>query len=161
MNPRPNTSPLSPAISRRTVLGVTVAGASGLLVACGGSSSPSSASSDTSSDPPSDSPSDSPSKTPSGPAGLVAKSQVPVGEGVILTGPKIVVTQPTAGNFKAFTAVCTHMACTVGTIANGTITCPCHGSTYSIKDGSVTGGPAPKPLAEIAIKVKGDEIVKA
>jgi Rieske Fe-S protein len=158
MNPRPNTSPLSPELSRRTVLGVTVAGASGLLVACGGgSSSPSSASSDTSSD----SPSDPPSKTPSGSAGLVEKSKVPVGEGVILTGPKIVVTQPTAGNFKAFTAVCTHMACTVGTIAKGIITCPCHGSQYSIKDGSVQGGPAPKPLAEIPIKVKGNEIVQA
>jgi Rieske Fe-S protein len=153
MNPRPNTSPLSPELSRRTVLGVTVAGASGLLVACGGGSSPSSASSDP--------PSDSPSKTSSGSAGLVEKSKVPVGEGVILTGPKIVVTQPTAGNFKAFTAVCTHMGCTVDSIANGTITCPCHGSQYSIKDGSVKHGPAPKPLAEIAIKVQGDEIVKA
>jgi Rieske Fe-S protein len=156
MNPRPNTSPLSPELSRRTVLGVTVAGASGLLVACGGSSSPGSASGDTSSDSPSDSPTDS-----ADPGGLVAKSKVPVGEGVILTGPKIVVTQPTAGNFKAFTAVCTHMGCTVGSIADGTITCPCHGSEYSIKDGSVKKGPAPKPLAEIAIKVDGDEIVKA
>jgi Rieske Fe-S protein len=157
MNPRPNTSPLSPELSRRTVLGVTVAGASGLLVACGGSSSPSSASGDTSSD----SPSDPPSKTSSGSAGLVEKSKVPVGEGVILTGPKIVVTQPTAGNFKAFTAVCTHMGCTVGSIADGTITCPCHGSQYSIKDGSVKHGPAPSPLAEIPIKVQGAEIVKA
>jgi Rieske Fe-S protein len=157
MNPRPNTSPLSPELSRRTVLGLTVVGAGGLLVACGGGSSPGSASSDS----PTDSPTDPPSKSPTGPAGLVEKSKVPVGEGVILTGPKIVVTQPTAGNFKAFTAVCTHMGCTVGSIANGTITCPCHGSTYSIKDGSVEGGPAPKPLAEIAIKVEGDEIIKA
>lgn len=157
MNPRPNTSPLSPELSRRTVLGLTVVGAGGLLVACGGGSSPSSASSDSSSD----SPTDPPSNSPTGSAGLVEKSKVPVGEGVILTGPKIVVTQPTAGNFKAFTAVCTHMNCTVGTIANGIITCPCHGSTYSIKDGSVLGGPAPKPLAEIAVKVDGNEIVKA
>jgi Rieske Fe-S protein len=160
MNPRPNTSPLSPELSRRTVLGVTVAGATGLLVACGGSSSPSTATGDTSSDPPSD----SPSETSTGSAdegGLVEKSKVPVGEGVILAGPKIVVTHPTAGNFKAFTAVCTHMGCTVDSIKNGTISCPCHGSQYSIKDGSVKGGPAPKPLAEIAIKVEGDEIVKA
>jgi Rieske Fe-S protein len=156
MNPRPNTSPLSPELSRRTVLGVTVAGASGLLVACGGSSTGPGASGDTSSNSPSET-----STSSADEGGLVEKSKVPVGEGVILTGPKIVVTQPTAGNFKAFTAVCTHMGCTVGSIANGTITCPCHGSTYSIKDGSVKGGPAPKPLAEIAIKVQGDEIVKA
>ena len=53
------------------------------------------------------------------------------------------------------------MDCTVGSIQNGTITCPCHGSTYSIKDGSVLGGPAPTPLSKIAVKVVGDEVVKA
>jgi Rieske Fe-S protein len=158
MTPSPNSS-LSPEVSRRTVLGVTVAGAAGLLVACGGSSSPDTASG--SSDTSSDSPSSDSTSSSADEGGLVEKSKVPVGEGVILAGPKIVVTQPTAGNFKAFTAVCTHMGCTVGSIKGGTITCPCHGSQYSIKDGSVTGGPAPKPLAEIKIKVAGDEIVKA
>jgi Rieske Fe-S protein len=84
-----------------------------------------------------------------------------VGGGQILTGPKIVVTQPTAGAFKAFTAVCTHQGCTVGTVANGTIDCPCHGSKFSIKDGSVVNGPATRPLAAIAIKVDGTSIEEA
>jgi nitrite reductase/ring-hydroxylating ferredoxin subunit len=148
MNPRPTTDPVLSGPSRRAVLGVTVAGATGLLAACGSGSS----GGDT-------------SATGSSGGGasknLVATAKVPVGEGVILSGPKVVVTQPTAGDFKAFTAVCTHMSCLVTSIKDGTITCPCHGSTYSIKDGSVTGGPAPAPLAAIAIKVDGAEIVKA
>jgi Rieske Fe-S protein len=72
-----------------------------------------------------------------------------------------VVTQPTAGSFKAFTAVCTHQGCTVGTVAGGTIDCPCHGSKFSIKDGSVVNGPATSPLAAITIKVEGTSVVEA
>jgi Rieske Fe-S protein len=159
MNPRPNTGPTSPDVSRRTVLGVTVAGAAGLLVACGGGGSTGAASGDKSSDPPGAA--GTSSAAPGGSSGLVKTAKVPVGEGVILTGPKIVVTQPTAGSFKAFSAICTHMSCTVASIQNGTITCPCHGSQYSVKDGSVISGPAPKPLPEIAIKVEGGEVVKA
>ena len=94
-------------------------------------------------------------------AALAATSAVPVGGGTILTDQKIVLTQPTAGTFKAFTAVCTHMGCVVGTVQNGVIVCPCHGSSYHIADGSVAGGPAPKPLTEIPIKVAGGEITQA
>jgi Rieske Fe-S protein len=161
MNPRPNTNSLPPGLSRRSVLGVTVAGATGLLAACGGSStSTADPGSDTSSSAGGSSPSDSASEDAGG-GGLVATAKVPVGEGVILTDQKIVVTQPTEGQFKAFSAICTHMQCVVGSIKNGTIMCPCHGSQYSIKDGSVTGGPAPKPLPPINVKVEGTEVVKA
>ena len=92
---------------------------------------------------------------------LTTTAKVPVGGGQILPGPKVVVTQPTAGSFKAFTAVCTHEGCTVGTVAGGTIDCPCHGSRFSIKDGSVVNGPATRPLAAIVIKVEGTSIVEA
>ncbi|HSN07328.1 MAG TPA: Rieske (2Fe-2S) protein [Candidatus Angelobacter sp.] len=91
----------------------------------------------------------------------LAESDVPVGGGTILTDQKVVVTQPTAGQFKAFTAVCTHMGCTVASVANGTITCPCHGSQYSIKDGSVVGGPAPAPLAPVPLTISGTTITVA
>jgi Rieske Fe-S protein len=91
---------------------------------------------------------------------LAATSEVPVDGGKILTDKKIVITQPASGTFKAFTAVCTHLGCTVGSVSGGTINCPCHGSKYSIKDGSVVNGPAPKPLAPIAIKVDGTSIVE-
>jgi Rieske Fe-S protein len=90
--------------------------------------------------------------------GALSTSDVPVGGGTILTDRKIVVTQPTAGQFKAFTAVCTHRACTVAAVSDGLIRCPCHGSQYSIADGSVQAGPAPAPLAAIPITVTGTTI---
>jgi len=89
---------------------------------------------------------------------LTTTTQVPVGGGKIIPGPNVVVTQPVANTFKGFSAVCTHQGCIVATIANGTIDCPCHGSKFSIKDGSVVNGPAPSPLAAIAIKVEGTSI---
>jgi Rieske Fe-S protein len=91
---------------------------------------------------------------------LAPTSEVPVGGGVILSDEKIVITQPTEGEFKAFTAVCTHAQCTVNEVTE-TINCVCHKSKYSIEDGSVQGGPAPAPLDEIAINVEGDKIVTA
>jgi Rieske Fe-S protein len=93
------------------------------------------------------------------PAGaLAATSQVPDGGGKIIDGKNIVITQPESGSFKAFTAICTHEGCIVNSVSNGTINCPCHGSKFSIKDGSVVNGPAPSPLAAIAIKVEGTSI---
>jgi Rieske Fe-S protein len=93
------------------------------------------------------------------PAGaLAATSQVPDGGGKIIDGKNIVITQPQSGSFRAFTAICTHEGCIVNNVSNGTINCPCHGSKFSIKDGSVVNGPAPSPLAAIAIKVEGTSI---
>jgi Rieske Fe-S protein len=93
------------------------------------------------------------------PAALATTAEIPVDGGKILSDKKIVITQPAAGTFKAFTAVCTHQGCTVGTVSGGAIHCPCHGSAFSIKDGSVVNGPAASPLAPVAIKVKGASIV--
>jgi Rieske Fe-S protein len=94
-----------------------------------------------------------------GASALATTSQVQVGSGFINTTAAVVVTQPTAGEYKAFTAVCTHMQCLVGSVSNNVIQCPCHGSQYSAKDGSVIQGPAPQPLAAKTIKVSGDSIV--
>ncbi|HWM72603.1 MAG TPA: Rieske (2Fe-2S) protein [Nocardioides sp.] len=91
---------------------------------------------------------------------LATTADVPVGGGLILSEEKIVITQPTEGEFKAFTAVCTHQNCTVAEVQE-TINCTCHNSKYSIEDGSVQGGPAPAPLEEIAISVDGDTILAA
>ena len=89
---------------------------------------------------------------------LAATSQIPVGSGMIFPGPQVVVTQPTAGEFKAFSAICTHMGCIVNQISNGTIDCPCHGSQYSITTGDVVAGPAPRPLPAKQIKVSGGSV---
>ena len=99
-----------------------------------------------------------PAAAGNGASALAATSEIPVGSGKIFTPEKVVVTQPVSGDFKAFSAVCTHMGCLVNQISNGTIDCPCHGSQFSIKDGSVVGGPAPSPLAAQAIKVSGERI---
>ena len=80
---------------------------------------------------------------------------------MILEGKRIVVTQPTEGDFKAFTAVCTHQSCLVSSVKDGTISCPCHGSAYSAADGSVKNGPATRALREIAVTVEGGEVVEA
>jgi nitrite reductase/ring-hydroxylating ferredoxin subunit len=94
-------------------------------------------------------------------AALAATSQVPDGGGKIIDGINIVITQPQSGSFKAFSAICTHQGCIVNSVSNGTINCPCHGSKFSIKDGSVVNGPATRPLPAIAIKVEGTSILQA
>ena len=68
---------------------------------------------------------------------------------------QVVVTQPSPGTFKAFSAVCTHAGCTVGSVAGGTINCPCHGSKFNITDGSVANGPAKQPLPAKQVSVEG------
>ncbi len=90
---------------------------------------------------------------------LGTTSSIPVGGGRVFPDQLVVVTQPTAGAFKAFTAVCTHMGCTVNQVSNGLIMCPCHGTEYSITDGSVKQGPAPSPLPAKQITVANDQIM--
>ena len=157
--PRQETS----AVARRTVLraagllGLTGAGAAALSACAeesGGSPSAAPAASETSAattpsptaDTTSPEPSASAAEAPTGPS--VGTSKVPVGGGVILENADYVVTQPSKGKYKAFSKICTHQGCPVASVRNGVIHCDCHGSEYSIEDGSVTNPPAPKPLAE-------------
>lgn len=97
---------------------------------------------------------------PSGRA-LAKTADIPVGGGTVFTAEKVVVTQPTAGEFKAFSAVCTHQGCLVNKVADGTIDCPCHGSKFRITDAAVVAGPAPRPLPAEQITVSGDSITLA
>ncbi|MEU6377383.1 Rieske (2Fe-2S) protein [Streptomyces sp. NPDC046909] len=85
-------------------------------------------------------------------------SDIPEGGGKIFADAGVVVTQPTAGEYKAFSSKCTHQGCAVTGIANGVITCPCHKSEFSVTDGSVKKGPATQPLPEEKISVSGDSI---
>jgi Rieske Fe-S protein len=153
----------SSAVTRRTalraagLLGLTGAGAVALGACAEASSGSPSATPPAQSTPPETSPPASPSptarertpgstaKAPTGPN--VAASRVPVGGGVILENADYVITQPTKGEFKAFSKICTHQGCPVASVSNGVIHCNCHGCEYSIEDGSVTSPPAPKPLA--------------
>ena len=101
-------------------------------------------------------PSASKAQAPKGPS--VATSKVSVGGGVILADADYVVTQPSKGSYKAFSKICTHQGCPVAEVRDGVIHYNCHGSEYSIKDGSVTKPPAPKPLAEAKTKVFEGEV---
>ena len=100
-------------------------------------------------------------KAPEAGAALATIDEVPVGGGLILGEEGIVITQPTEGEFKGFTSVCTHQGNTVTSVEDGQILCSFHGSSYSAETGEVEGGPAPSALGEIAIKVDGDQILAA
>jgi Rieske Fe-S protein len=126
---------------RQAIAGAVGLGATPLLAACGDDGG------STATDPPSES-----GGRP------IPTSDVPVGGGVILDDPKVVITQPTEGDFKAFTSICTHQGCPVDKVESGLIGCPCHGSQFSIKDGSVESGPATAPLEGVAVNVQGGEI---
>jgi len=148
-------------ISRRALGGLAAAGVGVPLLAACSSNDP-----DTASDP-----SGTSSRAPapsngggSGSAGgggahvLTDTSDIKVGGGEVFPDQQVVVTQPTSGQFKCFTAVCSHQGCIVADVSDGTINCDCHGSQYSIEDGSVITGPATFPLAEEQITVSGSEI---
>jgi Rieske Fe-S protein len=168
MSDQPNAEPISgPAVasSRRTVLRaagfLAAAGGAAVVTACAADGDPAAApstaaGSGSSSAPGSTSAASSAASSPSGPS--VAASKVPVGGGVILNEADYVVTQPTKGKYKAFTKVCTHQGCAVAEVANGVIHCDCHGSEFSIKDGSVVRPPASRPLAEHDVTVSDGKV---
>ena len=128
---------------RRTVLrGVAVIGLAGaatpLLAACGSSGDETGGgTSGTSAPPPNDPTTGGATSAPAGGTELAKTSDIPVGGGKVFPDAQVVVTQPTKGQFKCFTAVCTHMHCIVADVNGGTINCGCHGSKFKIADGSV------------------------
>ncbi|MEU1050828.1 Rieske (2Fe-2S) protein [Streptomyces sp. NPDC005897] len=125
--------------TRRTVLRCTGAGAAALCVGCAGGGD-------------GDSPDTSPGRE------LARTGDIPIAGGKVLTEEKIVVTQPEKGEFKAFSAVCTHQGCIVSDVRDGTIDCACHGSRFAAADGSVVRGPATKPLPQKRITVQGNSV---
>ena len=155
------------AINRRRALTGSAAIAVGVpvLVACGSDEEPQATDPSSTSPSPSDESPSSPSgdgtETPSGAAALASASAVPVGGCFVNADAKVVVTQPTEGDFKAFSAVCTHQGCLVESSSEGEIPCPCHASRFSLDDGSPLSGPATAALAPVEITVDGDSITQA
>lgn len=146
-------------VSRRGVIrGVAVAGlAAPLLAACGDDGETAASGEDSGAD----DAADSGGAPPASGDKLTTTAEVPSGGGVVLAGPKVVVTQPSDGEFKGFTAVCTHQGCVLADVTDGTINCKCHGSKFNIADGSVENGPATKSLAEVPVNVDGGSITVA
>ncbi len=128
---------------RQTLSGAAVVGVTApLLAACGSSGGGSTAA--------------EPTRKPG--ADLGPASDIPVGGGKIFADQKVVVTQPSNGQFKGFSAICTHQGCLVSTVDNGTINCTCHGSKFSIDNGSVVTGPATAPLPTVQVTEQGGDI---
>lgn len=136
------------------ITGVGVGGLALAITACSGGTDTATTANTTESSAPA-------SSAPAAGGALAATADIPVGGGTIFKEQKIVITQPTAGEFKAFSAVCTHSGCTVGSVEGGTIVCPCHNSKFNIADGAVAAGPADKPLPAQQIKIEGDQIALA
>lgn len=155
-------------LSRRYVLrGVAATGAAlaaSTLAGCGDSGDGGATSGGTTTPPTSASSTPGQTSSPSASSGgeaLAKTSDIPVGGGKIFEAKRIVVTQPQEGDFKGFSAICTHQGCIVSRVEDGVIKCPCHGSQYAIADAAVVAGPAPTPLATEDITVEGDEIFVA
>ena len=145
-------SPATGSTRRGLLAGAGLAGIAGVVAACGGADD---AAGGAQENPGSGTGSGA---ADAGGAVLAKTSEIPVGGGKVFAEQKIVVTQPAQGTFKAFSATCTHRGCTVGSVADGTIRCPCHGSRFSINDAAVTGGPASRSLPAKEIVVEGDQI---
>jgi Rieske Fe-S protein len=154
---------------RRTVLLAAASGAAAAVAGCTvyGRDDDPGAEPEGSAAPPDDAGAESGGESSDGSGGevLASTGEVDVGGGVILADQGVVVTQPSSGEFKGFSATCTHQGCTVSSVSDGTINCACHGSKFSIEDGSVVQAAsgltpdAQAPLPEVPISVDGDSIV--
>jgi Rieske Fe-S protein len=133
------------ATRRGVLLGAGALGAGALLAACRGNQPGSTSTSAASTE-----------ETTPARSGPLKASDIPVGGGTILEDQNTVITQPQPGQYKAFSATCTHLGCQVDTVKDGTIQCPCHGSKYNITDGSVAHGPTTKPLPAKTVTLNGD-----
>lgn len=151
-------------VGRRKLLAVSAAAVGGVaLVGCGSDdkdNSSSTAEQTTAQQPggSAGSPSQGGGSTEGAGKAIAKTSDIPVGGGKVFESEKVVVTQPTAGTFKAFSATCTHQGCLVAEVSDGNIDCKCHGSLFSATDGSVQKGPATRALAEKKIATSGDQI---
>ena len=96
-----------------------------------------------------------------GGAALAKTADIPEGSGKVFSDEKVVVSQPAAGDYKAFSTICTHQNCPMTDLKEDTLSCACHGSQFSVLDGSVKKGPATQPLAAKKISVSGDSITLA
>jgi len=159
--------------SRRALfLGAGAVGATAVLAACGtedpstgypAPAPPDSGGGSTPGDTPDDGGDDGGDDDGGSEQALTTTDEVEVGGGVIIAEATVVVTQPSEGTFKGFSAACTHQGCTVSSIRDRIIHCACHGSQYSIEDGSVIQGAisGQNPLPAVELNVDAGRITRA
>jgi Rieske Fe-S protein len=75
------------------------------------------------------------------------------------TDPCILVRR-TNGEFTAFSQKCTHLSCAVYyATERDRLECPCHEGYFSAVNGRVLQGPPPRPLPQILIEQRGDDLL--
>ena len=92
---------------------------------------------------------------------LASLDDVPIGGGIVIDRSSIVLTRNASGTVHGLSATCTHQGCTVNSVENGVIGCPCHGSTFNAETGAPIAGPATRPLAEISVTVRDNSVFLA
>lgn len=145
---RAMSTPDTPLLPRRAV--IAAAAGLGAAAACGPAATPSTDATASVAPPP---------PTPREPRPVAPADDIPVGGGRVYPDLRVVVTQPSPGEFRGFGIVCTHDSCELNAVKNGTINCPCHGSSFAVADGSVTAGPATTPLPEKTVAVRDNAVV--
>ncbi|MFE9630240.1 Rieske (2Fe-2S) protein [Streptomyces sp. NPDC006463] len=138
----------SPSPARRTVLrgAAALAGAAGAGAALAACSAESSTGGNT-------------PATPTAPVELGAAAEVPVGGAKLYRERKLIVSCPAEGEYKAFSAQCTHAGCVLDKIVEGEGNCPCHGSRFDVATGKVLRGPATDPLPAVPVKAENGKLV--
>lgn len=131
--------------TRRTVLkGAALAGAAGLgVAACSTDSKLGHAE----------------TPTPTAPVALGAPDEIPVGGAKLYREQRLLVHCPAKGEYKAFSAQCTHAGCVLDKIEDNEGNCPCHGSRFDVTTGKALQGPATVPLPEVPVRVENGKLI--
>jgi len=152
------------SVLRCAAIAALVGASAPVLAACGGGDTPTGSGSATGSAPTTGATTGTPTTGASSGAStgkvLGPVADVPVGGGKVFADAKVVVTQPTKGQFKGFSAICTHQGNPVGSVEGGQIICPFHQSHFSITDGAPVSGPAQTALPAVSVAVEGTNVVQ-
>ncbi|MFF2326066.1 MULTISPECIES: Rieske (2Fe-2S) protein [unclassified Streptomyces] len=97
--------------------------------------------------------------TPTAPVELGAADEVPVGASKLYRDQRVIVTCPAKGQYKAFSAQCTHAGCLLDKVEDNVGNCPCHGSRFDTTTGKAMQGPATAPLPAVPVRVEGGKLV--
>ncbi|MCB5166805.1 Rieske (2Fe-2S) protein [Streptomyces bambusae] len=96
---------------------------------------------------------------PTAPVELGDAADVPVGGARLYRENKLLVSCPAEGQYKAFSAQCTHAGCVLDKIEDGEGNCPCHRSRFDVTTGKVIQGPATDPLPAVPVKAVGGKLI--
>lgn len=91
-------------------------------------------------------------------AGTVSDFEIDSGQIIKFGNKPVLLVRTHEGEFRAFSAICTHLDCTVQyRKEKGSIWCACHNGTYDLTGRNIDG-PPPRPLDEYRVVVQGEEI---